>query len=95
MGVRRIMDAMKDGPRSTLSSGKVVALAAGLSVGATLGYMVYRHVRGSRSSEYQWGGWRVLGDCYCVCHECVISADLCWNQQVKDLVPRFPRSHFL
>lgn len=50
------MDAMKDGPRSTLSSGKVVALAAGLSVGATLGYMVYRHVRGTRSSEYQWGG---------------------------------------
>lgn len=53
VGVRRVMDAVKDGPRGTLSSGKVVALAAGLSVGATLGYMVYRHVRGTRSSEYQ------------------------------------------
>lgn len=71
MGVRRVMDAMKDGPRSTLSSGKVVALAAGLSVGATLGYMVYRHVRGTRSSEYQWGGAQGLLLCVPrVCDQC-------------------------
>lgn len=63
MGVRRVMDAVKDGPTSTLSSGKVVALAAGLSVGATLGYVVYRHVRGARSSEYQWGGSGVITMC--------------------------------
>ncbi|KAM6898046.1 tudor and KH domain-containing protein isoform 1-T2 [Lycodopsis pacificus] len=38
------MDAVMEGHKSTLSSGKMVALAAGLSVGATVGYMVYRHV---------------------------------------------------
>ncbi|XP_029934191.1 tudor and KH domain-containing protein isoform X1 [Myripristis murdjan] len=38
------MDAVKEGQKSTLSSGKMVALAAGLSVGATVGYIVYRHI---------------------------------------------------
>lgn len=39
---------MKDGPRSSLSSGRMVALAAGLSVGAaTVGYIVYRSVGAS------------------------------------------------
>ncbi|XP_072312297.1 tudor and KH domain-containing protein isoform X2 [Eucyclogobius newberryi] len=42
------MDAIRDGPRA-LTSGKVVALAAGLSVGATVGYMLYRHL--SSTSE--------------------------------------------
>ncbi|XP_076008460.1 tudor and KH domain-containing protein [Genypterus blacodes] len=39
------MDALKESHKSSLSSGKVVALAAGLSVGATIGYIVYRHMR--------------------------------------------------
>ena len=41
---RCIMDAMKEGPESTMSPGRVVALAAGLSIGAGVGYMVYRHL---------------------------------------------------
>uniref|UniRef100_A0A1A8ETA2 Tudor and KH domain containing n=1 Tax=Nothobranchius korthausae TaxID=1143690 RepID=A0A1A8ETA2_9TELE len=43
------MDAVKEGDRSSLTSGRMVALAAGLSLGATVGYMVYRHVRSSRT----------------------------------------------
>ncbi|XP_055731610.1 tudor and KH domain-containing protein isoform X2 [Salvelinus fontinalis] len=39
------MEAVREGPKSTLSSGKVVALAAGLSVGATVGYIVYRQIK--------------------------------------------------
>lgn len=50
-GARCVMDAMKDGHKSTLTSGKMVALAAGLSVGATVGYIVYRRMRGTKSSE--------------------------------------------
>lgn len=42
MGVQQLMDAVKEGP-SSLSS-KALAVAAGLSVGATVGYMLYRHV---------------------------------------------------
>ncbi|CAF90399.1 unnamed protein product [Tetraodon nigroviridis] len=45
------MDAMKDGHRSTLTSGKMVALAAGLSVGAAVGYVIYRHMSAARTSE--------------------------------------------
>lgn len=44
------MDAVKESHKSTLSSGKMVALAAGLSVGATVGYIVYRHMSSSNSS---------------------------------------------
>lgn len=51
MGARHIMDAMKDGHKSTLTSGKMVALAAGLSVGATVGYIVYRHMSSTKTSE--------------------------------------------
>lgn len=51
MGARRIMDAVKDGHKSTLTSGKMMALAAGLSVGATVGYIVYRHISGTKTSE--------------------------------------------
>ncbi|XP_043958985.1 tudor and KH domain-containing protein isoform X2 [Gambusia affinis] len=40
------MDAVKDGSR-----GKMVALAAGLSVGATIGYIVYRHISNAGSSQ--------------------------------------------
>ncbi|XP_037610991.1 tudor and KH domain-containing protein isoform X1 [Sebastes umbrosus] len=50
LGAQRIMDAVKEGHKSTLSSGKMVALAAGLSVGATVGYIVYRHMSSSNSS---------------------------------------------
>ncbi|XP_017558869.1 tudor and KH domain-containing protein isoform X1 [Pygocentrus nattereri] len=39
------MAAVREGPWKSLSSGKKVALAAGLSVGATVGYIVYRHIR--------------------------------------------------
>lgn len=52
LGARRVMDAVKEGHKSGLSSGKMVALAAGLSVGATVGYMIYRHISSTDSSEY-------------------------------------------
>lgn len=52
------MDAVKDGHRSALSSGRMVALAAGLSVGATVGYIVYRHVSGAKSGERRREGDR-------------------------------------
>lgn len=42
------MDAVKEGHKS---SGKMVALAAGLSVGATVGYIVYRHISSTNNSE--------------------------------------------
>ncbi|XP_070707883.1 tudor and KH domain-containing protein isoform X1 [Pempheris klunzingeri] len=45
------MDAVKEGHKSTLSSGKMVALAAGLSVGATVGYIVYRHISSTNNSQ--------------------------------------------
>ncbi|KAI4802727.1 hypothetical protein KUCAC02_006305 [Chaenocephalus aceratus] len=44
------MDAVKESHKSPLSSGKMVALAAGLSVGATVGYIVYRHISSSTIS---------------------------------------------
>lgn len=49
---RRVMDVVNEGHKSTLSSGKMVALAAGLSVGATVGYIVYRHISSTNNSEY-------------------------------------------
>ncbi|KAA8581047.1 hypothetical protein FQN60_002628 [Etheostoma spectabile] len=51
LGARRVMDAVKEGHESTLSSGKMVALAAGLSVGATVGYIVYRHMSSANTSQ--------------------------------------------
>ncbi|XP_034716957.1 tudor and KH domain-containing protein isoform X1 [Etheostoma cragini] len=51
LGARRVMDAVKEGHESTLSSGKMVALAAGLSVGATVGYIVYRHLSSANASQ--------------------------------------------
>lgn len=51
MCAQHIMDALREGPQGPLSSGKVVALAAGLSVGATVGYMLYRHMSCSNSQE--------------------------------------------
>lgn len=45
------MDAVKEGHKTTMSSGKMVALAAGLSVGATVGYMVYRHISSTSNSQ--------------------------------------------
>nr|XP_046234322.1 tudor and KH domain-containing protein isoform X2 [Scatophagus argus] len=51
LGARRVMEAVKEGHKSTLSSGKMVALAAGLSVGATVGYIVYRHISSTNHSE--------------------------------------------
>lgn len=47
VGSTQVMAAVQDGPWKNLSSGKKVALAAGLSVGATVGYLVYRHIRSS------------------------------------------------
>ncbi|KAF7705489.1 tudor and KH domain-containing protein isoform X3 [Silurus meridionalis] len=41
------MAVVQEGPWKSLSSGKKVALAAGLSVGATVGYILYRHIRSS------------------------------------------------
>ncbi|XP_041671937.1 tudor and KH domain-containing protein isoform X2 [Cheilinus undulatus] len=45
------MDAVREGHMSSLSSGKMVALAAGLSVGATVGYIVYRHISSTSNNE--------------------------------------------
>ncbi|XP_042591772.1 tudor and KH domain-containing protein-like isoform X2 [Cyprinus carpio] len=47
VGPTQVMAGVKDGPWKSLSSGKKVALAAGLSVGATVGYLVYRHIQSS------------------------------------------------
>ncbi|XP_024153912.1 tudor and KH domain-containing protein isoform X2 [Oryzias melastigma] len=41
---RTSMDALKEGHKMSLSSGKVVALAAGFSVGLTVGYIFYRRI---------------------------------------------------
>ncbi|XP_069024649.1 tudor and KH domain-containing protein isoform X1 [Embiotoca jacksoni] len=51
LGARRIMEAVKEGQKSSLSSVKIAALAAGLSVGATVGYMVYRHINSTNTSQ--------------------------------------------
>ncbi|XP_034425528.1 tudor and KH domain-containing protein isoform X3 [Hippoglossus hippoglossus] len=51
LGVQRVMDAVKEGHKSSLSSRKMVALAAGLSVGATVGYIVYRHLSSTSNSK--------------------------------------------
>ncbi|XP_019126918.1 tudor and KH domain-containing protein isoform X2 [Larimichthys crocea] len=45
------MDAVKESHKSSLSSGRMVALAAGLSVGATVGYMVYRHISSTNNTQ--------------------------------------------
>ncbi|CAL8284249.1 unnamed protein product [Merluccius merluccius] len=50
---QRIMNAMKEGPESAMSPGRVVALAAGLSIGAGVGYMIYRHLSSSSSTTCQ------------------------------------------
>lgn len=46
-----IMDVVKETNQNSLTSRKMVALAAGLSVGATVGYMVYRHINNTSKSE--------------------------------------------
>ncbi|KAG8008907.1 Tudor and KH domain-containing protein [Nibea albiflora] len=51
LGAQRVMDAVKESHKSSLSSGKMVALAAGLSVGATVGYMVYRHISSTNNTQ--------------------------------------------
>ncbi|GLD63227.1 tudor and KH domain-containing protein [Lates japonicus] len=51
LAARRVMDVVNEGHKSTLSSGKMVALAAGLSVGATVGYIVYRHISSTNNSQ--------------------------------------------
>ncbi|KAG7324946.1 hypothetical protein KOW79_011262 [Hemibagrus wyckioides] len=45
------MAAVQEGPWKSLSSGKKVVLAAGLSVGATVGYILYRHIRNSSAQK--------------------------------------------
>ncbi|XP_062858999.1 tudor and KH domain-containing protein [Trichomycterus rosablanca] len=47
------MAAVQEGPWKSLSSGKKVVLAAGLSVGATVGYIVYRHIRSSSAQRQE------------------------------------------
>ncbi|KAK2885169.1 hypothetical protein Q8A73_021643 [Channa argus] len=51
LGALRIMNAVGEVHKSTLSSGKIVALAAGLSVGATVGYIIYRQISSANSSQ--------------------------------------------
>ncbi|KAG7507259.1 tudor and KH domain-containing protein isoform X1 [Solea senegalensis] len=52
LAASHVMDALKDGQCSSLSSAKMAALAAGLSLGATVGYIVYRHLSsGSNNSN--------------------------------------------
>uniref|UniRef100_A0A3P9HZT6 Tudor and KH domain containing n=1 Tax=Oryzias latipes TaxID=8090 RepID=A0A3P9HZT6_ORYLA len=43
------MDALREGHKMSLSSGKVVALAAGFSVGLTVGYIFYRRISSNRT----------------------------------------------
>ncbi|XP_041829113.1 tudor and KH domain-containing protein isoform X2 [Melanotaenia boesemani] len=45
------MDMVAEGQKGSLSSGKMVALAAGLSVGATVGYIIYRHISSSGDKQ--------------------------------------------
>uniref|UniRef100_A0A8C7ZLK6 Tudor and KH domain containing n=1 Tax=Oryzias sinensis TaxID=183150 RepID=A0A8C7ZLK6_9TELE len=45
------MDALKEGHKMSLSSGKVVALAAGFSVGLTVGYIFYRRISSNPGEE--------------------------------------------
>lgn len=51
LAARGVMDAIKEGHKTSLSSGKMVVLAAGLSVGATMGYIIYRHINSTKSSQ--------------------------------------------
>ncbi|TRY56663.1 hypothetical protein DNTS_014138 [Danionella cerebrum] len=62
----QIMSSVSDGPWMNLSSGKKVALAAGISVGATVGYLVYRHIRNSsvQSQTYEEAAISVPLDIY-------------------------------
>ncbi|XP_034049776.1 tudor and KH domain-containing protein isoform X2 [Thalassophryne amazonica] len=48
---RCAMDLLKQSYRSSTNSAKMVALAAGLSVGATVGYIVYRHISSANNSQ--------------------------------------------
>ncbi|XP_037546672.1 tudor and KH domain-containing protein [Nematolebias whitei] len=45
------MDVVKESNKNSLTSGKMVALAAGLSVGATVGYMLYRHINNTSKNQ--------------------------------------------
>ncbi|KAF6729381.1 hypothetical protein FQA47_000640 [Oryzias melastigma] len=45
------MDALKEGHKMSLSSGKVVALAAGFSVGLTVGYIFYRRISSNAGED--------------------------------------------
>ncbi|XP_017339857.1 tudor and KH domain-containing protein isoform X1 [Ictalurus punctatus] len=45
------MAVVQEGPWKCLSTGKKVVLAAGLSVGATVGYILYRHIRSSSAQQ--------------------------------------------
>lgn len=58
MGAQLVMDAVKEGHKSTISSGKMVALAAGLSVGATVGYIIYRHISGPSNGKGFLSGYK-------------------------------------
>lgn len=69
LGARRVMDAVKESQKSTLSSGKMVALAAGLSVGATVGYIIYRHMSSSDNGECR----SLSNNCISVNHHFYIS----------------------
>lgn len=60
VGPTQVMAAVKEGPWKSLSSGKKVALAAGLSVGATVGYLVYRHIRSSSGKLQTLASFSVL-----------------------------------
>lgn len=58
------MAAVQEGPWKSLSSGKKVVLAAGLSVGATVGYILYRHIRSSGGEIFTCFDELTLVICY-------------------------------
>ncbi|XP_053721452.1 tudor and KH domain-containing protein [Synchiropus splendidus] len=45
------MEVLKEGQNTSLGSFKAVAVAAGISVGAAVGYIVYRHVSSSHNNK--------------------------------------------
>lgn len=87
LGARRIMEAM-DGHKNSLSSRKMVALAAGLSVGATVCYLAYQRISRASSCEQSCN----TSEFCCLCSVLVywLSSVFC-HPQVRGPTSRCPR----
>ncbi|KAJ8363627.1 hypothetical protein SKAU_G00124580 [Synaphobranchus kaupii] len=51
LSIMQAMESIREGPGNSLSSWKKVALAVGLPVGVTVGYVLYQYFRNCRSAE--------------------------------------------